>query len=92
MGIPRFFRLPKHKQFNYKPLYYDPVKEAREERKKNIGRELGIIDGDKYSGRITRGSMRDYFKRETKARRQSNFRLVIIVMVLFFIAYLLLFR
>ena len=92
MGIPRFFKLPKHKQFNYQPLYFDPVKEAREERKKKLGRESGIIDGDKYSGRISRGSMREYFKRDIKARRQSNFRLVIIIMVLFFIAYLLLFR
>ena len=46
MGIPRFFKLPKHKQFNYQPLYYDPIKEAKEVRKKSIGRELGIIDGD----------------------------------------------
>ena len=92
MGIPRFFKLPKPKQFNYQPLYYDPVKEAKEERKKKIGRELGVIEGDSHSGRITRGSMREYFRRETKARRQSNIRLVIIIIVLFFVAYLLLFR
>lgn len=38
-----FFKRPKPKPFNYRPLYYDPEKEALEERRK----ELGLIhDGD----------------------------------------------
>lgn len=27
-----FFGTPQHRQFNYKPVYYDPEKEARQER------------------------------------------------------------
>jgi len=92
MGIPRFFKLPKNKQFNYQPLYYDPMKEDREARRKQIDREFGNTSDKGYSPRITKGAMREYFKRENKARKQSNLRLIIIVMVLLFIAYLLLFR
>jgi hypothetical protein len=36
--------------------------------------------------------MREYFKRDKKVRKQSNIRLIIIAAVLFFIAYMLLFR
>jgi hypothetical protein len=31
-----FFKRPKPRQFNYKPLYYDPEKEEAENRKKAI--------------------------------------------------------
>lgn len=34
------FRTPKPKRFDYRPRYYDPEKEVREERKKRIAREL----------------------------------------------------
>ncbi len=32
MGIPSFFKTPRHKQFNYEPLYYDERKEKLQER------------------------------------------------------------
>ena len=92
MGIPRFFKLPKNKQFSYQPLYYDPVKEVRDERRKKAGKGLRFVSQDRHSGRITRGAMREYFKRDIKVRRQSNLRLAFIMIVLFFIAYLLFFR
>ncbi len=92
MGIPRFFKLPKHKQFNYQPLYYDPDKEAREARKKRIARELGVDPEKEYTPNIARGSMREYFKREKEVRVRSNIRLLFIIIILFFITYLLLFR
>lgn len=38
-----FFKRPKPKQFNYKPMYYDPVKEEMEERRKELE---GISEGD----------------------------------------------
>ena len=92
MGIPRFFKLPRNKQFDYQPLYYDPVKEARLEREKRIAREVGLMKDRDYKPGITRGSMREYFRRDKKVRKQSNIRLIIIAAVLFFIAYMLLFR
>ena len=92
MGIPRFFKLPKNKQFNYQPLFYNEKKEAREEREKGIAREMGIEIGTGNRSHIAKGSMREYFKRERKERKQSNLRLIIIAIILFFITYLLLFN
>lgn len=34
MALFNFFNVPKHRTFNYQPRYYDPRKEAMEERKK----------------------------------------------------------
>ncbi len=36
MGIFKVFRLPKHSRYNYIPRYYDPDKEALDERMKKI--------------------------------------------------------
>ena len=92
MGIPRLFKLPQNKRFNYQPLYYDPDKEVRIGREKSIARELGIKGDGEYKPGISKGSMREYFKRDKRVRKQSNVRLIIIAAVLFLIAYLLLFK
>jgi len=92
MGIPRFFKLPKNKQFSYQPLYYDPLKEAKEERRKRLEREGTVKSDEGFTPRISRGVMREYFRKEQVARKQSNIRLIVIIMVLLFIAYLLIFR
>jgi len=93
MAIPRFFKLPKHKKFNYQPLYYDPEKEERAERKREIEIELGVKreEGGNYKPTIRRGSMRNYYRKNNKVRRQSNVRLVIIFVVLVLLAYLILY-
>ena len=41
MGIPRFFKVNEPKRFDYKPLYWDPAKEEREDRNRRIRAELG---------------------------------------------------
>lgn len=86
--------MPKHKQFNYQPLYFDPEKEEKQERRRRIEYEMGI-KREKTSGyqtTITRGSMRSYFHKNEKARKQSNIRLVLIILFLFIVAYFILFR
>lgn len=95
MGIPKFFKLPKNKQFNYQPIFYNPEKEAREKRKKEIERELEFQSDDQNGdfGRLRRGAIREYYyKKSKKVRRQSNYRLVVLIIILLFIAYLLLYR
>ncbi len=93
MNIPRFFKIPRHRQFNYNPLYYDPEKEQREERRREIKRELGIKEEEgNYRPTIKRGSMKAYFKGNKRAERNSNLRLVLIIVFLLFVAYLLLYR
>jgi hypothetical protein len=94
MGLPRFIKLPGHKQFNYSPRYWDPEKEAREERIRQIKQEMGIdLPSDPNRTTIKRGSFRQ--ARQTikvKATRNSNIRLIVILAILFFLAYLIFFR
>jgi hypothetical protein len=94
MGIPRFIKLPSHKQFNYSPRYWDPEKEEREERIRQIKLEMGIeVPSDPSRTTIKRGSFRQASRHtKVKATRSSNIRLVIILAVLLMLAYLLFLR
>ena len=91
MGIPRFIKLPGHNQFSYTPRYWDPEKEAREERIRQIKAEMGIdVPTDRSRTTIKRGSFRQARNQsQLKANRSSNIRLVVILMVLLLIAYLI---
>jgi len=94
MGIPRFIKLPGHKQFNYSPRYWDPEKEEREVRIRRIKQEMGFdMPSDPNRSTIRRGSFRQATqKTKVKASRSSNIRLLVILVVLFLLAYLLFFR
>jgi hypothetical protein len=92
MGIPRLFKLPEHKKFTYRPLFYDPEKEEREERMRELKAEQGIGPEGDFKSRIQRGSMRNYYRKEKAAARQSNIRLILIVVFLLVMTYFLLFR
>jgi len=94
MGIPRFIKLPKHKQFNYAPMYWDQEKEARDKRIRQIKQEMGVdVPSNPSRTTIKRGSFRQVRqKTKVKATRNSNIRLVVILAILFFLAYLLFFR
>ncbi len=91
MGLPRFIKLPGHKQFNYSPRYWDPEKEEREKRIRQIKQEMGIkVPSDPNRTTIKRGSFRQASqKTKVRATRSSNIRLVIILAVLLVLAYLL---
>ena len=39
-GFNRMFRLPKHRQFDFKPRYYDAEKEELDQRLSSIKREI----------------------------------------------------
>ena len=91
MGIPRFFKIPKHRQFNYQPIYYDEQKEQLEERIKNIEQEYGIKNGEEYTRLMTKGSFSNYYDRKRKVQRYSTTRLIIIILFLLFVAYYLFF-
>lgn len=92
MAIPSFFRTYRPKEFNYIPRYYDEQKEDLEERIRGIEREMGAKKGDAYRPTIRKGQMSNYFRRtKRKAQKQSNIRLIVILLILFFISYLLFF-
>ncbi len=63
------FRTQKPRQFNYIPRFYDPEKEAREERRKQV---LGISDvdeGGEYTpGKYIRSNMRAKVQGQKKAK------------------------
>ena len=94
MGIPRFIKLPTYKRFEYSPRYWDPEKEEREERIRQIKQEMGIdIPSDPNRTTIKRGSFRQVHRNtKIRASRSTNIRLVIILAVLLFLAYLIFFR
>lgn len=86
----KFFYIPKNKKFNFKPRYYDEQKEDLEKRVEQIRREMGVSDDDPnkpYVSTIRKGQMRGYLKKAGKQTKHSSGRLIIILIVLFIIAY-----
>jgi len=94
MALPRFFKLPKNQKFDYKPRYWDPRKEAMEERlSKNKEKKKG--DTTAVKSRISsafrsRGSSYKADREmRAKANRKSNRILFFTILILIFITYLL---
>lgn len=96
MGIPRFFKQAGHRRFNYSPLYWDPDKEDREQRIRAIKQEMGVeVELGRTPSTIKRGSFRrnvSSSKIRSRASRDSNRRLLLIVAVLLLLAYILVIR
>jgi hypothetical protein len=92
MAFPRFFKIPKHQQYDYKPRYWDPRKEELEERLKRIQQiEEGNIEGVK--NRISGGFKRRYQAENSSRKSQvmrSNLYLLGVIVVLGYVTYLLL--
>jgi len=92
MALPSFFKINRNRRFNFIPRYYDPQKENLEKRIKSIEQEMGVKEGEAYRPSIRKGQMTNYFNRKKgKAQKQSNIRLIIILLVLFLISYFLFF-
>ena len=94
MGIPRFFKVKEPNRFNYRPLYWDPEKEDREDRIRRIKAELGQeVRFNRNASTIKRGSFRQTTRgTNRKAGRESNVRLIVIAAILMLLSYLLFFR
>ena len=94
MAIPRLFRLPQHREFNYVPRYFDPEKAEREERLKQLKKEREInefIEENEGASSRIKGNFNHYFYRSKRVRKQSNLRLLIIVIGLMILSYYLFF-
>jgi hypothetical protein len=94
----RFIKLPQHRKFNIEPIYYDPAKEERKERERNIRIELGLKpleeegEGqfrDRVRGKMSR-RIKGHFEVTRNARKKSNLRLIIILIALMALFYYLL--
>ncbi len=94
MAFLKFFRVPKHQQFEYKPRYWDPRKEELQERLKEIeARKNNDVDGMK--SRIAAGMRRGITSSQTKRLRQrkvmrSNLTLFAVLVLLVLSAYVFL--
>ncbi len=92
MALLRFFKRPKHQQYEYKPRFWDPKKEELAERLKQIEDMQG--DGaEALKARLSSGLRRGYAKdqsiRKTQGMR-SNMMLLIIIVALVLVSYLVL--
>ncbi len=91
-----FFHVPQHRKFNYKPVYYDPVKEEFEERIKAAQEKADAERNKEYvPGSTIRGSFkksRDVARTDVKygkfLRFLSVLSLVIFIFGLMYIAQL----
>lgn len=88
-----FFKTPKHRVFNYTPLYYDERAEHREEVIAEAEREKAEREGrpwkDKhyYPGKNIRGKIRESSaKNRRHAMKDSTSRIIgVVALVIFFI-------
>lgn len=71
-----FFRKQKPRQFNYKPIYYDPAREEAEERKKALEK------GEDYD---IKEHMRDEIKRKWRVERRAVDRRDQVIRTFFYI-------
>lgn len=92
MGL---FSLYKPKEYKYRYIYYDPQKEALQEREKQREAAKKRAENGEYEPSIRRGTFREMAQRNSKTRsdmsRQSNVRLVVILIALLAITYFLVF-
>ncbi len=96
MAFIKFTRVPKHKQFEYKPRFWNPAKEELEERLKRAD-DLQNNDPEAIKARISSGFRSKgygYTSREIYSNRRdvkrSNLMLFAIVAILILMSYYLL--
>jgi hypothetical protein len=85
-----FFKTPKNKQFDYRPIYYDAKKEEMEQKYGKTGKKSGEAG---YEDEL-RGRMQARWRRSsaTKDAKNSNNRLILIIIGLAVAVYYLLLR
>lgn len=84
LKLPSLFKPVYYKRYSYKPRYYDEEKEKREQRRKE--RE----EGQDFNSENFREFARAKWAKERKTSvKQSNTRLITIVVVLFIVIYLI---
>lgn len=90
-----FFKVPKHHVYDYQPRYYDPEKEEREQRR----RELGLADDNEPSVSYSAGSLirggamrarhEQFSQKMQSQKRKSQLMLVALIVGLSLITYFL---
>lgn len=100
MSVFSFYNMRKPRQFEHKPIYWDPRRENLDERERRIRRELGMEESledykPQIKGTFVEGT--SHLKRsqnrgeDARARKYKNFKLVLWLVVLGFIFWILFF-
>ena len=91
-GFGGIMKVPKHRKFNYQPMYYDADKERLDQRKASIAREVELEEQLKREGKdpSLREAMEMNWSRNYRRKTifQSNIRLVIIFVLLVIVFWL----
>ncbi len=89
-----FFSLPKHKVFEYKPLYYDPDKERIEQRRKELGLTSDTSQLAGTGAMLRSGAMRarhdEFLQQMEDDRRRQKVRTMLFIFIFSLVAYLVL--
>jgi hypothetical protein len=84
----------KPREFGFKPRFYDPAREELEQRLSSYKSTKSSEDIDQVKDRIRRGlkgrSRGDASEFRSQQTKQSNIRLILVIVFLFFLSYLLL--
>jgi len=93
MAIFKFLHTPKPKSYQYKPRYYDANKEDLENRLQKARSSSDPDNPEAMKERISRG-FKQKFRQDQKFRKKqtknSNIRLAVTIVILFFLTYILL--
>ncbi len=92
MGVFFFYKMRKPRQFEHKPIYYDPRKEAIEKRIHKVKMELGVEETnyeqhkEAIKGSFIEGTTHLKKSRnngdDTRNRTYKNMRLILILVIL----------
>ena len=91
MALFSFYKVRKPRQFEYKPIYWDPKKEAMEERVRRVKREIGMEELDENYKPQIKGSFVEQTSHLRKSldrgdgprsRTYKNIKLIVLLVVL----------
>ena len=103
MALFSFYNVRKPRQFNHKPIYWDPRKEALDERVRKVEVEMGVREDtqEEYKSHHIKGSFAAGMSHLRKSRARGddmrnrttkNVRLLLILVVLIAIFWVLFLR
>ncbi len=81
------FRTPKPRKYSYKPVFYDPVKEAQENRSRDLGQNEGMPASELRMRMRLRMNRKKLDERIRKRSRIMSllFTLILLLLVLYYI-------
>ena len=95
-----FYKNRKPRQFNYKPILFNPEKDEFNERVHKVKKEMGVIEDTEYKPTIKGEFIRntDHVRRKVnkegssgKSNTNRNIKLIIFLVVLIVVSYVLYF-